>query len=248
MALPTNRDDFRDYCLRRLGAPTIKINVDDAAIDDCIDFSLKKFMDYYYDAVEKQYYKQVVTQENIDSQSLELPDNVFGVSNVFPAGITGGGAGNFMSLDYQLALSTMYTFTSNSLMPYYMTMYQIQSLQNMLQGVKPFRYNKFRNTLQLDINWNTQFTPGDTVIVEVYSMIDPDEYSRVWQETWLIEYVCAQISLRWGKNLTRYTGMTLPNGMQFNGDRILTDAQLEITKLDEDLVNKYSMPPLDYIG
>lgn len=247
MALPSSRDEFRDYCLRRLGAPTIKVNVDDAAIDDCIDFALKKFMDYYYDGVEKVYYKQVVTQENIDSQTLPLPDNVFGAVNVFQAGFTSQ-SGNFFSIDYQLALNTLYTFTANSLIPYYMTMYQIQSLEYMLQGVKPFRYNKFANKLHLDTNWGTKFNAGDTIVVEAYQVVDPDEYGRVFQETWLIEYACAQISLRWGKNLTRYTGMTLPNGLQFNGDRILTDAQLEIAKLEEDLISKYSLPPLDFIG
>lgn len=247
MALPTNRDDFREYCLRRLGAPTIKVNVDDAAIDDCIDFALRKFMDYYYDAQEKIYYKHQITQKDIDTQSIELPDNVFGAVNVFPAGFTSQ-TGNFFSIDYQLALTTLYTFTANSLLPYYMTMYQIQSLENMLSGVKPFRYNRFNNTLRLDIDWKTKYNVGDYLIVEAYSVVDPDSYGRLFSESWLIEYACAQISLRWGKNLTRYTGMTLPNGIQFNGDRILTDAQLEIVKLEEDLINKYSLPPNDFIG
>lgn len=247
MALPTNRDDFKDYCLRRLGAPTIKINVDDATIEDCIDFALRKYMDYHYDAEERVYYKHQITQEDMDSQSITLPDNVVGAVNVFSAGFTAQ-SGNFFSIDYRLALSTLYTFTANSLLPYYMTMYQIQSLQNMLSGVKPFRYNRNANVLHLDTNWKTSFNVGDYLIVEAYQVIDPDQYGRVFQEPWLIDYTCAQISLRWGKILTRYTGLTLPGGVQFNGDRILTDAQLEIVKLEEDLINKYTLPPMDFIG
>lgn len=247
MALPMNRDDFKEYCLRRLGAPTIKINVDDATIDDCIDFALRKYMDYHYDAQEKVYYKQQVTQANIDSQSIELPDNVYGAVNIFAAGIAGQ-SGNFFSIDYQMALTTLYTFTANSLLPYYMTMYQVQSLQNMLTGFKPFRYNRNNNILHIDTNWATSFNVGDYLIVEAYQVIDPDEYGRVFQEPWLIDYTCAQISLRWGKILTRYVGLQLPGGVQFNGDRILTDAQLEITKLEEELITKYSLPPMDFIG
>ena len=39
----TNRDDFIDYCLRRLGHPVIEINVDDQQIEDRVDDALQLF-------------------------------------------------------------------------------------------------------------------------------------------------------------------------------------------------------------
>lgn len=246
MALPQSRYEFKDYCLRRMGAPTIQINVDDLTVEDCIDYALRKFMDYHFDGTDKVYYKHIVSEENIATQSITLPDNIIGAVNVFSGGF-GSQTGNWTSLDYQLTLQTLYSYTSNSLLPYYMTQYQLQSLDNMLNGVRPIRYNRYKNTLKIDTNWN-KFEIGNYLIVEAYEVVDPEEFGRLWQEPWLIDYTCAQIGIRWGKILTRYQGMTLPNGLTFNGDRILTDAQIEAAKLEDDLINKYSYPPMDMIG
>jgi hypothetical protein len=245
MALPTNRYDFKDYCLRKLGAPVIQINLDDAQIEDCVDYALRKFMDYHFDGVDHVYYKHVITSADRAKKSITLPENVMGAVNLFPIGL-GSQVGNMFSLEYQIALNEMYTFTANSMLPYFMTQFQMQSLEQMLTGIKPIRYNRFKNELKIDMNWNS-VVDGQFLVVEAYEIVDPEEYPRLWQEPWLIDYTCAQIGLRWGKVLTRYSGMTLPGGVQFDGNRILTDAQIEITKLEEDLKN-ISMPPMDFIG
>ena len=43
MAVPTSRNTFKEFCLRKLGKPVIEINVDDDQIDDRIDESLKYY-------------------------------------------------------------------------------------------------------------------------------------------------------------------------------------------------------------
>ena len=37
MAKPTSREQLKEYALRKLGAPVIEINVDDAQLEDAID-------------------------------------------------------------------------------------------------------------------------------------------------------------------------------------------------------------------
>ena len=37
MSIPTTREQFSDYCLRRLGFPVIEINVAEEQVDDRID-------------------------------------------------------------------------------------------------------------------------------------------------------------------------------------------------------------------
>ena len=49
MAKISNRNDFRDYVLRRLGYPVIEINVDDDQIEDRIDDGLQLFREYAAD-------------------------------------------------------------------------------------------------------------------------------------------------------------------------------------------------------
>ena len=37
MAVPTSRNTFKEWCLRKLGKPVIEINVDDDQVEDRID-------------------------------------------------------------------------------------------------------------------------------------------------------------------------------------------------------------------
>ena len=47
------RGQLKDYCLRRLGAPVIEINVDDQQVEDRIQDALEIMQEYHYDAVER---------------------------------------------------------------------------------------------------------------------------------------------------------------------------------------------------
>ena len=66
MAKPTSRQELIDYCLRRLGAPVLEINVDDDQIDDLVDDALQYFQERHFDGVERMYLKYKITQEDID--------------------------------------------------------------------------------------------------------------------------------------------------------------------------------------
>jgi hypothetical protein len=42
--------------------------------------------------------------------------------------------------------------------------------------------------------------------------------------------------------------MTLPGGIQFNGEKIMDDAAAEIAKMEDEMINSYSLPVSDMIG
>ena len=66
MAKPTNRKELQEYCLRKLGAPVLEINVDDDQIDDLIDDTFQYFNERHFDGVEKMYLKYKITEEDIN--------------------------------------------------------------------------------------------------------------------------------------------------------------------------------------
>ena len=66
MAKPSTRQGLIDYCLRRLGAPVLEINVDDDQIDDLVDDALQYFQERHFDGVERMYLKYKFTQEDIE--------------------------------------------------------------------------------------------------------------------------------------------------------------------------------------
>jgi len=73
MTIPTDREEFKQFCLRQLGHPVIRINVDAEAVDDCVDFALKMFMDYHFDGSERIYYKYEIEAGN-------KPDRVYRIT------------------------------------------------------------------------------------------------------------------------------------------------------------------------
>ncbi len=65
MATPTNRTEFKDYCLRRLGFPVIDINVDDDQVDDRVDDALSMYADFHYNGTTHEYLAVPVTAGDI---------------------------------------------------------------------------------------------------------------------------------------------------------------------------------------
>jgi hypothetical protein len=246
MAIPTNRDEFKEFCLRRLGKPVIEINVDPDQVDDRLDYSLKYYYDYHFDGSEKVYYKHLITDTDIANKYIAIPENIMGVVSIFDIGssLTAGG---FFNIQYQIALNDLYTLTSQSMLPYYMTMQHLNLLQEILVGKQPIRYNRHTNRLHIDMNWN-KVKAGQYFVVEAYQVVDPALYADVWSDRWLQRYVTAQIKQQWGSNLTKFTGMQLPGGVQFNGEKLLDEATAEIKDLEQEMIFSYSLPASDMIG
>lgn len=247
MAVPTSRTDFKSYCLRRLGAPVIEINVDDDQVEDRIDDALKYYWDYHFDGSNKQYYKYgPVTQTDRDNKYITLPQNIIGAVRIFPIG-QALSTNNLFNIRYQIALNDLYDLTATTMVPYYMAMQHIQFLEQLLVGEQPIRFNRHMNRLNIDMDWS-RINVGEYIIVEAYQIVDPDLYSDVWNDRWLQRYATAMIKQQWGANLTKFREIKMPGGMVFNGDKIYNDATDELKKLEDEMINSYSLPVSDFIG
>jgi hypothetical protein len=246
MAVPTNRSEFKEFCLRKLGKPVIEINVDDDQVDDRIDEALRYYWDYHFDGVDKIYYKHQVSVEDKDNKYIILPENVIGAVNIFPVG-QALNTNNLFNIRYQIALNDLYTLTSVSMVPYYMALQHIQFLEQFLVGQQPLRYNRNMNRLYIDMDW-TIINEGDYLIVEAYQVVDPNTYTKVWSEWWLQEYATSLIKEQWGNNLKKFGNMQLPGGLVFNGQTIYDEAVKKKEDMQRDMVENLSMPATDMIG
>ena len=99
MAKPATRQQLIDYCLRRLGAPVLEINVDDDQIDDLVDDALQYFTERHFDGVERMYLKYKITQGDIDRGRAKNTDGV-GIVTTTATSIDTG-AGSFTSSFYE---------------------------------------------------------------------------------------------------------------------------------------------------
>lgn len=89
MAKPVTRQQLIDYCLRRLGAPVLEINVDDDQIDDLVDDALQYFNERHFDGVERMYLKYKITQGDIDRGRAKNTDGVGIVTTTATSNIVG---------------------------------------------------------------------------------------------------------------------------------------------------------------
>lgn len=247
MAQPTTREQFKEWCLRKLGKPVIEINVDQDQIDDRVDEALSYYWDYHFDGTEKTYLKHQVTEEDKANKYITVPENIIGVISIFDLSTNIATSSGMFNVQYQFVLNNIYDLTNYNTVHYYMSMENLQFMEKMLVGSQPIRYNRHMNKLHIDANWNT-IAIGSYIIAECYSILDPDTYVDIWKDRWLQNYATAKIQEAWGRNLTKFVGMTLPGNVQFNGEKILDDAVVEIRRLEDEMLSSYSLPITDLLG
>jgi hypothetical protein len=243
---PASRNEFKEYCLRKLGKPVIDINVSEDQVEDRIDEALSYWSDYHFDGTEKMYIRRQLSQEDKDNGWVPVPENAIGVVNVFPiqGNLTGSG---IFSAQYQFVLNNLHDFVNYDLINYYMSFQHLSFMQEILTGKQPIRYNRHMNKLYIDMN-RDKINVGDFIIYECYQVVDPNVYQDVWKDRWLQNYATAKIKYQWGANLTKFVGLNLPGNVQFNGEMILKDAEEEIRRMEEEMISSYSLPVADMIG
>lgn len=233
--------------MRRLGHPVVEINIDEDQMQDRIDDALYFYRDYHYDGTERTYYKHQVEQTDRDNGYISIPTNITGVVNVFPIG-TGLNANNLFNLRYQITLNEIYDWSHAEFQNYTESMRRIALMEEIFVGKQPLRFNRHMDRLFIDMDWNTRTVVGEYLVIEAYRALDPDTYTSVWGDWWLRQYTTQLFKRQWGENLKKFEGMQLPGGVQFNGQQIWQEADEEIKRLEEEVVNRYSMPAMDMIG
>jgi len=247
MATPNSRETFKENCLRRLGKPVVEINVDDDQVDDRIDQALSYYHDYHFDGSSRGFLKHIVTADDKTNGYISVSDtNTIGVINMFDIG-DATSTNNLFNVRYQIALNDLYDLSRYDLVPFYMNFQNIRFIEEILVGKQPLRFNRHVNRIYVDMDWQ-KVNVGNYIVFEVYTKVDPNTYTDVWGDRWLLEYATALIQVQWGMNLTKFSGMQLPGGVQFNGDGILTQGMEAKNKLEEEMISAYSLPVHDLTG
>jgi len=277
MAQPASRSDLINYCKRQLGAPVLEINIADEQVDDLVDDALQYFHERHFDGVVQTYLKYKITQEDIDrgrgtnsvgivtttvdttivgtaktfsytenSNYIQVPPSVIGVNKIFRFDSNTISGGMF-SLKYQLFLNDIYFFSSMEMLTYAMTKTTLADIDFLLNTESQIRFNQRQDRLYLDIDWGT-VAPNEYIVLDCWRLLDPNDFTRVYNDSFLKRYLTALIKRQWGQNLIKFQGVKLPGGIELNGRQIYDDAQRDLEIIREQMSNTYELPPLDMIG
>ena len=174
-------------------------------------------------------------------------DLITGVTRIFPLSSTNATV-NMFDLRYQLRLHELYDFTSTSYVNYVLTQQHLRTLDMLFSGEQPLRFNRHQNRLYIDFQWGTDIQAGEYLVIEAYRIIYPDSYNDVYNDRWLKRYATALIKRQWGLNLKKFGGIQLPGGVQLNGQQIYDESESEIATLEQEMQDKYELPPEFILG
>jgi len=184
-----------------------------------------------------------VTLGTYDLKYIPIPDYIYGVTRVIPF-TAASSSKNLFDLQYQLRLNDLYDLTSTSLIYYKSVMSHISLLNLELNGYPLYRFNRMMGRLSLDVNWDAALVLGDFILIECYRALDPEVFSKVWNEQWFRRYVIALFKRQWATNIKKFQGIQLPGGVTIDGDKLYQEAISEIKVLEDEMLNKSA--PLEF--
>ena len=89
---------------------------------------------------------------------------------------------------------------------------------------------------------------GQKIVYKAYCSLLLKDTGEAWNNKWLKDYTTALFKYQYGFNLSKFSGLTLPDGTEFNGEMFMTQGKEEIEQLKEDLFSMYTEQPGMYIG
>jgi hypothetical protein len=260
MARPNSRETLIQYCLRRLGAPVVEINVDWQQCEERLDDAFDYFTERHFDGVEKVFFKYQITQEDIDNryistESIPSPNGVDGPTGKEIVSIVRvlqfGKFTNINMFDvrYQLALTDYFGINRNlagssslGLAHYDATKRYIKLIEDLFQPEKAITFSKVTNKLHLDMDWRQEVVAGDWIVIQAYAALNPDTYTEIYNDRYLKRYLTALIKKQWGTNMSKFDGVALPGGVTMRGGQIYAEAVAEIAQVEQEINYNYELP------
>jgi hypothetical protein len=273
---PTTKQQFIDYCFRSLGAPVIQINIDTEQADDRLNEALEYMYERHFDFNQRAWFLYELQDSDITKGYLDTSlfgDAVGAKGFTFADGSTGMWpiasdirtiskvyrpsdiSGDYMfDLRYQLTLFDFFGLyfnqggLSTGPMANYMESMSYLKLVNDVFNY-PCSFTFTRTTQRLFLELETEkIIPGQYVLVEAYVQIDPNQYSRVWNDRVFKKYYTALLKKQWAQNLMKFAGVPLPGGAQLNAAAIMADAVNELNQIEQSLMKTQELPPDPLIG
>lgn len=241
--------EFKQYILRKLGYPVHSVEITDEQLEDAIYEAVQRFTERHYDSVIMGLYKLQLIE---GQSSYQLPEEIKTVINVFPGNNIFSSMSNVENMmipimpmpyqDYLWKLSSV-----DSLVSWRMTVKQWEDAVSNQNLIFDWNQSMHRFTLLGDLQRITaQYPSSGSFWLLVYESPD-EEVEDLYDNRWLKQYAVALAKKQWGINVFKYGSSPLPGGAEINYNDIISMANDEIDKLEEQL-EEFELPPSFLIG
>ena len=257
-------EDFVDYCLRRLGAPVVNVEVTPEQIQDRVSDGIQYMLEYDLESVCNQWWIHCCTKEDVQNGYLTIPMDVLDVMEVLVNG-TGSafqsdGDGkvyssslvNFGYMDnpqWQWFNNYWYygnMFSGGQTMFYYeVSMQYIQMLQTLMTAKVEYAYRRRQRKL-----WflSRGYHEGEFIALYGTKMLDPEKDDCIWDSDFMKKYVPVLIGEQWGVNLSKFGNVPSAGGLTINGEEIRRRYAEQRKELEEEHELKFREPPLPFFA
>ncbi len=144
-----SRKKLKEYCLRRLGAPVINIEVEDEQVENRIDDCIQMFKTFHYDGAEEFNLKKTITQDDVNNGYISVPElsSVLGIMTT-----QNKDKGNVEVMDdiewrFMLEYNETPQIGSNSITDYYITMEHLATMRYVMTTEQMFTFNSVTKRL-----------------------------------------------------------------------------------------------------
>lgn len=233
----TTKDEFKEYCLRSLGKGVINIEVSDEQIEDRISDAIQFAQEFIYEGSYNNYLTYSITQTDRDNKFINIPEEVLSIKNIW---FNTSFIGSILNNTFKLASISMINninAPTNTISNFYFAKLNIATLNKVLNAHAPFRFNYSTGKLYLDMDWDSNFALDDKIMLDCYTAIDPENSERLWNNIFLKRYAIALIQKQWAQNISKFVGISLPGNTTLNADKMLDQAEKELEKIKEELIN-----------
>lgn len=246
MPSPNSRITLTEHCFRKLGAPVLEINVDPDQVEDCIDDAIQLYQEFHGDATKRIYISHQITSTDVTNKYIPIPSDVMTVVRLLPFSASSIGVGTGMfSIRYQLALDATNAGSIMTDLAYYSQLGQyLETLDMTLNGLPLVSFSRHEDKLYIDGEWwNQELKADDWVVMEVYSTINPNTSTSIYNDKFVKNYLTALIKQRWGQNMSKFDGIQLPGGVTISGKDMWAEATAELKELEERMRMEYEPMP-----
>jgi len=250
----STRTELKDYCLRKLGAPAIEINVADTQVEDRIDEALQVFKEYHFDAVQESWVIHSVTDADVTAGFLEIPDALFAITRVLPLDVASAWFDrSLFDIRYQMHMTDLYLnqgmYSKAGNMAYiYQNQQHLALIDFMFNKAKSFHFNRITNRLYIEDDLSRIKTDYGQIVLYGYYQLDQNQWPKVWDNIWLKKYTTSLIKRQWGNNMKKFNGVQLPGGVTMNGKEVYDEAIAEIKELEEEIRSTNELPCDLFVG